>query len=579
MSGRSWLVGCWADGEAVTATIGTTRLAAIGPCSLTPDGLAARGTASDGMAGSFHLLASYDGRIYARGTNSGVRRLYTAHVDGLTVAADRAHTLAWLTGAEPDPARLALRMLLPEPPHPFQSTGMWRNIEAVRPGHALRIHPDGSSHTKRWWQTPSPELPLEKAAPLLRDTLRKAIALRVRPGEVWGADLSGGMDSTSLCFLAHEAGARLVAATLEWSAVGNEDAAYAREAARHLPGIVHLTIPTHEIAGHFAGIESRRPPGDEPSELVRSRAQQADLLARLLEHGARSRFCGHGGDHVVIPPPAYLHRFLRGHPLAGLRHVAAHRAAKRWPLAGLLRELASRRTLADWLTAQSETLGSVQRREWPMCDWGPRLSLPPWSTPQARELAAGQLRIAAAECEPLGPDRGSHTWVYAARAAGTLATHVTEWSERLGLPTEMPFCDDAVLDATLRVRPQDIGHPTVYKPLLATAMDGIVPATILERTTKDHCDTEWYAGITAQRRTLAAWADDSRLVATGLADPASLRRAVLAPTLLTGGVGELESTLGVEEWLRDLEAHPHPHYLKEHAHDLAPAGPEDPAAP
>ncbi|WP_326597106.1 hypothetical protein [Streptomyces sp. NBC_01803] len=44
----------------------------------------------------------------------------------------------------------------------------------------------------------------------------------------------------------------------------------------------------------------------------------------------------------------------------------------------------------------------------------------------------------------------------------------------------------------------------------------------------------------------------------GLIDPAPLRRALLAPALLNGGVPELAYTLAVEEWLRALEAHPTP---------------------
>jgi asparagine synthase (glutamine-hydrolysing) len=45
-------------------------------------------------------------------------------------------------------------------------------------------------------------------------------------------------------------------------------------------------------------------------------------------------------------------------------------------------------------------------------------------------------------------------------------------------------------------------------------------------------------------------------VAAGLADEAPLRRALLSPQLLMGSIAELETTLGVEAWLRGLE-HPH----------------------
>ena len=53
-------------------------------------------------------------------------------------------------------------------------------------------------------------------------------------------------------------------------------------------------------------------------------------------------------------------------------------------------------------------------------------------------------------------------------------------------------------------------------------------------------------------------------MAAGLAEPDALRRALLSPGLLATGAAALEFTLGAEAWLRDLEAHPRPAYLKEH---------------
>ncbi|RKN44665.1 asparagine synthase-related protein [Streptomyces hoynatensis] len=596
-SGRPWLLGCWPKEESATAAAGADRALLIGRVQDRPAGLTPRGLATE-LPGSFHLLVSRDGRVLARGTCTGDRRLYTARVRGLTVAADRASTLAWLTGAGPDPARLAAGLLVPCVPYPLNAAPVWAGVDAVRPGDALHLETDGTARTGRWWQAPPADLPLEQAARGLREALRAAVAARVRPGELWGADLSGGMDSTSLCFLAHEAGARLVALTMELSAVGSQDARYAREAARQLPGVTHLTVPTGELAALFAGLEGRNPPADGPTALVRNRAQQEDTARLLLGHGAPRRLCGHGGDDVVTPPPAYLHRLLRHRPLTALRHAAAHRAALRWPLRATAAQLLSRRGPAGRLAAQAAALDGVRRGAAPACDWGPRPALPPWVTPGARELVAERLRALAEGCEPLGRDRGTHAWVQALHGAGRLAFQIAEGSERAGLPADMPFCDDAVFAACLRARPEEAGHPARFKPLLTAAMRGIVPEAILRRTTKDRAGDEWHAGLRAQRRTLASWAEDSRLAALGLADPAVLRRVLLAPALLTAGVAELEPTLAAEEWLRDVEAHslarppsapappaaaasgfsPHPPpHLKEHRRDPS-AGTARPAA-
>ncbi|WP_369211392.1 asparagine synthase-related protein [Streptomyces flavofungini] len=135
-------------------------------------------------------------------------------------------------------------------------------METVSPGHALLLEPGGSCRPVAWWQAPEAGLPLAEAALALRSALCDAVALRVRPGQVLAADLSGGMDATSLCFLAAEAGASLVTATLHWEALGNENQRYARYAADRLPDIESLVFPSAELPSCFAGLECRQdPPG------------------------------------------------------------------------------------------------------------------------------------------------------------------------------------------------------------------------------------------------------------------------------------------------------------------------------
>jgi asparagine synthase (glutamine-hydrolysing) len=137
---------------------------------------------------------------------------------------------------------------------------------------------------------------------------------------------------------------------------------------------------------------------------------------------------------------------------------------------------------------------------------------------------------------------------------------------------EMPFCDDAVLEASLRLRAHEAATPWTYKPLLATAMRGLVPQPLLDHTTKSGATAEWYSGLTSQQRQLASWYEDSRLVSAGLADPHALRSAWLSPGILSAPDGPLvESTLAVETWLREVAQRPVPHYLKKHPREPSPA--------
>lgn len=568
-SGRPWLLGCWAEGQMALAMAGGRLLATVGTCSLSAAELTNRlksvhnlsdvETAVRAARGSFHVIASVGGHGYVRGSASGARRVYRATIEGMTVCADRARTLACLVGAEVDTVQLAAR-LGATLPHPLAGGSMWRGVHAVAPTQALYLETNGSYRVAEWWQPPPGELPLAQGALALRDALCDAVALRVQPGEVLGADLSGGLDSTSVCFLAAEAGARLITVTLHWSAPGNEDHAYAQHAAEHLPGIERLVFASAELPACFTGLSERRDPMDEPSPLLRDRAVQQHVAEAMRTRGARRRLSGHGGDHVMLPPTPYVHTLLRRRPLSALRHTAGWMAAHRWGRGDTARMLLDSRSYASWLAASSSRLReSVAADSLPQY-WGERPQLPPWASEQATELLTELLRSTAEWAQPLAADRGRHAWIHQAQEAGRSAELIVHATAAQGLPMDSPFCDDAVITAALTVRPDQARSPWSYKPLLAMAMDGLVPTRVLRRTTKDHCGQEWYAGLKHHRRDLADWAQNSHLVAAGLVEETELRRVLLSPGMLRG-VCEMENTLSVEEWLRDLAAHPTPAYL------------------
>ncbi|MGW7021986.1 asparagine synthase-related protein [Streptomyces decoyicus] len=526
--------------------------------------------AVSGAPGSFHLMASMGEEVYARGSFSEARRLFWSSADGVTVAADRARTLAWLAGGGIDLEQLALRLAYPDVPHPLASGAPWRGVHGVPGAEALLFDRQGQAGTRRWWQEPSGELPLAVGAPAVRQALENAVGVRARPGQVLGADLSGGMDSTSLCFLATRAGASLVTATLEWAASGNEDSAYAERAAAHLPGIQRLVFGPAGLPAYFTGLGRPHEPDDEPTVLVRDRAQQQYIADAMRAAGAELRLTGHGGDHVVEAPDQYLHGLLRRHPVRGIRHAAGQRARQHWALRSAARTLTDTRSYQAWLNGVADALNRSGDPGAAPTGWGEPMTLPPWAGRRAVEYVAHLLRQAARTVEPVVHERGRHAWIQQAQTAGRLAGNIFH-SSLGGVPGASPFCDDAVINACLAVSASATKSPWTYKPLLAEAMRGLVPEPILARTSKDHSGKEWYAGLKLQQAQLADWAADSRLVACGLADGPELKRAFLSPSMLDLGAHTLEATLAVEAWLRDIEACPTPTYLREHADEPADA--------
>ncbi|MBO1420232.1 asparagine synthase-related protein, partial [Streptomyces sp. FH025] len=305
-SGRPWLVGRVPTGHCQELSTGDRRVAVIGrarPDAAVLDRLLASLSVDHGVpgpspvAGSAHVAVSEPGRFRLHGTASGLRRVYAARVHGVTVAADRADVLAGLSAAGTDERWLAVQLIADGPPHPLDRLTPWTGVLAVPPGDALTVDAEGGSAQARWWSPPKPDRPLTTGAPALRSALAEAVALRVAatPASTLGCDLSGGMDSTALAFLANDAGAPLHTLTLEFRDPANDDTRWADLARSHLPDAVALDLPQDRLPGQYANLGRPRTPTDAPSGALRGRAVLEASSARYREHGIGLQLAGHGG--------------------------------------------------------------------------------------------------------------------------------------------------------------------------------------------------------------------------------------------------------------------------------------------
>lgn len=188
----------------------------------------------------------------------------------------------------------------------------------------------------------------------------------------------------------------------------------------------------------------------------------------------------------------------------------------------------------------------------PNLGWGPALRLPPWATPQAADAARTLLHEAAAGAQPLAPTRGQHATLEHLRGVGYFTRHVAGMMARAGLPLAAPFLDDRVVEACLAVRLHERTTPWRFKPLIVEAMRDLVPASVLQRTTKGDFSVDWHAGLRRARPHLAALLDDPVLGRLGLIDVDALRRVCLGLYPHTLDPQALDRTLACEAWLRTL---------------------------
>ncbi|MDJ1134869.1 asparagine synthase-related protein [Streptomyces iconiensis] len=506
------------------------------------------------LPGAVHAIASVDGRVRAQGSVSLTRQIHYARVEGVTVASDGVDVLADLIGSGICAEHLAQQLLAPIVPWPLSTRPLWRGVESL-PGDAyLQLDPDSAPRTTRWWTPPEPSLPLAAGAEALRSALVEAVAARTHSGGTLSADLSGGMDSTSLCFLIGDSGpAHLVTNRVGGMDPAHDDAPWALEAAALLPRAEHLVSAPDALPHWYAGLADRVEDQEGPDPIVRASSRQLAQIDLVAGRGSTRHLTGHGGDELFSALPAYLHSMVRSNPVAAVPHIRATAAMARWKRVPTLRALWSNASFGESLVGLADSLTARISSAGPDFGWGVGVRMPAWASADALDLVRQALR-SCATVQPLAPQRGQHAVLEQVRACGSMMRRVDRLTARRGVTWHAPYVDDRVVEAAMSIRLADRAVTSSYKPPLAAAMRGTVPARILGRSTKAEFSAEAYAGLRRHKHELAALCDDLELARLGLVDAGGLRKAVLGlhPGALT--MIPLDGTLACESWLRSVPA-------------------------
>ncbi|MCK1794767.1 asparagine synthase-related protein [Streptomyces sp. XM4193] len=563
-SGRPWIVGTWSAEDLAIASVGRNLVVLLGRTGRGTDALVralerVRTPADlDGPArslhGSHYLLASLDGRVRVQGTLSAARQVHFAEVDGVTVAAESPLRLVGRDPARLDEEAVATR-LLSDVPWPLNNAPLWRGTRQLPQHSCLEIDLDGRARVRRWWSPPEPEAPLSTGAADIRTALEEAVRARTHDVDALSADLSGGMDSTSVAFLAARESPRLLACREATNDVSNDDGVWADRAAAQLPGVEYDVTPWEEQPHQLAGLLRPDFDPEEPLEFIRTREHKLLQARRAAAWGSTRHLTGHGGDQLFLPSPTGLHTLVRRHPLRALRSIRANSAMLRWGLLPTLRQLADGGSYGKWLAAAGDRL-DAPAPGFAVADigWGAALRMPPWATGDAVDSARDRLRAAAVEAEPLAASRGDHEVLHFVRQCGDTMRQVDRIFRRYGISAEAPFLDDRVVEATLAIRVDHRNVPGSYKPALAAAMRSVVPQELIQRPTKAEYSAEVYAGLRRHQDELMDMCDDLKLARLGLVDADALRAALLRSHPGPRTMVPLMPTLACESWLRSLYA-------------------------
>jgi asparagine synthase (glutamine-hydrolysing) len=506
------------------------------------------------VPGDCHVLLLERDRMLLRGTASSTRRVFFAAARQL--AGSSARLVADVVGASIDHSSVATRLSFPGLPPAFDSP-MWSGVEAVPEGSILELRRAGAPRVKQWWSPPPATLSLREGSSSFGQRLIDAVRLRTASGLELSADVSGGLDSTPVAYLADvQAPTRLRTFTSSGRDGMDEDLQYATRALNQFRTRARIIIPSAEMPVAFADIEECDVLWDEPFVGMPHWKRISWTAETVRTHGSRLHLSGHGGDEVLLTPTGYVHDLTRRHPLAGLRRAWQFKSLHHWSAAATHRLLWERTSLGGALRKEIAAIENetIPVREAPN-PWGVSpFRLPQWATSEARQLAVSALAEVAGRAPVYAATRAQHAAYSYAIASGRAASAIAGAMARRGVEFAAPLIDDQVLEAALRIRPDEKMTPHVYKPLMKAALGGRVPTEILARATKADGSPDVHRGHGRFRDKILDYMADSRLAELGLIDLDGFRTSFANMDINRVPPVAFWRTLALEQWLRTASA-------------------------
>jgi asparagine synthase (glutamine-hydrolysing) len=570
-AGNVWLVADTTHARLVVAEAGARRLALFGETGAEAEQLARVLDRHDDVPGvmdaahrhpgSFHVVHTDGHATYVQGTASGLRQVFHARTpDGGRAASDSPELLARLCGAAPRLETIAWELMQPTLDYGLTDATCWTGVHRLPADQRLRMNGERAD-TVTWWRPPAAELPLAEGAPRLRAALDAAVGVRTATASGLSADLSGGMDSSSLCYLLAEQGAHFQAFVEQTVDPNHDDAQWAALAAGEI-GCDLTVFQPDDIPGPYDGICDDAGVLDfsvphsvsTPYTLIRNRSRKATMAKVFAGAGATVHMAGFGGDEIFTVAPSYFSDLYRTAPLRALREIRPLARLRRWPMRAVMRALAGGESYAEWVEEQLRGLHLPRpERQGPTVQWGPLWRVPAWATPKTAE-AVRALALAGPGRAPQAPERSVHLSLAGQRIGGHRLAPLRELMQRQGVLLSLPYMDDGVLEAALAVSRAESRPGLSYKPALKAAMQTDGPKAVLSRATKGEFSMSVHHGIARNRRSLLGLFDESLLAEHGFVDPARLRSSIRNSMRPQAETAALELTVGAEVWLRTAVA-------------------------
>ena len=427
----------------------------------------------------------------------------------------------------------------------------FKNIKAIKPAHVLRITAQGTLSTKQYW-TLDPRTEIRYGTDEEYDEhalfeMSEAVRCRLRADRPVFAELSGGLDSSSIVCLAD----RVIAeGGVQTPSVQTVSHVFDECPTSDERKFISLVETQRGITGHHVRDEDHlllAPlPEDlkivSPNPIVLSYGFHSGVCAAMNSMHSRVLLCGLGGDQM-FGGIGGAYPELADH-LVSLKLIALHKSLRAW-------SRARKRSYLELLWKDAIVRLLPQRLQ-------PRAArrsnpLPPWYSRgfmTRMDLYGRSVGMSAPKGfrKPSAKDQ-------AAGFFSTVNNISSCWrNEQFGIDVTYPFVHRPLVEFLQAIPLDQLVRPGRNRVVMRRMLTGILPNEIAERRTKGNPTEAVFRAIARESERLRSVFENSRLCERGYIEKEPLLAALdRARHGYEWYSAFLVQTISLEFWLRGLE--------------------------
>jgi asparagine synthase (glutamine-hydrolysing) len=370
---------------------------------------------------------------------------------------------------------------------------LFKNVNELLPAHVMVINASGERQW-RYWQ-PDPTLRLrgksdEEYAAQFRLLLEESVRCRMRSVTPVGILMSGGLDSTSVACVAARmlAPSPLTTISYVFDELADCDERMYINALQEQWGTRSIQIPCDDL-WPYKDWESWPPnpnqPEGNPYRLLKERAYK-----RSHDEGLRVMLTGGFGDHLYSSAENWMADLIGERQLSKvLQELIFH-----------LRSIGLRRTLGTTFIRRAA------RRLLDMLPGGRHLHRKNTPFPWLTSLGKNETSISS---DWLGSTFDSSATLLGLMAAGSCTGEIPNAS-RNGLEFRHPYRDRRLIEFVLSLPAYQLYFHGLYKYILRTAMQGVLPEIICNRLQPTSLLSLFFRGIENEKSFLQNFFQDTK---------------------------------------------------------------------